>query len=162
MLFRSILTQCIDIENKDLGWAAYAYAKLGMSQTDAFISCWKTKYTYNLMRPITYIRANIDSTWSSLIGTPPFPEYTSGHSTQSGAAASVLTAIWGDGFAFEDATHEADGMAPRPFPNFWAAADEAAISRLYGGIHFRPAIEDGLDQGRCVGAFVNALKTLEK
>ena len=93
--------------------------------------------------------------------TPPFPEYPSGHSTQSGAAAAVLTAIFGEGYRFGDPTHEEDGMAARQFTSFWQAADEAAVSRLYGGIHFRPAIEVGLEQGRCIGAYTVALRTLK-
>ena len=158
----SVALQILQRDGADTKTSVDVMARLGVSVADAFIANWQTKYQYDTLRPITYIRKVMDPKWEALLITPPFPEYPSGHSTQSGAAASVLTAIWGDGFAFEDATHEADGMAPRPFPSFWAAADEAAISRLYGGIHFRPAIEDGLDQGRCVGGFVNALKTLEK
>ena len=92
--------------------------------------------------------------------TPPFPEYPSGHATQSGAAAEVLTAVFGDNFAFDDATHVDDNIPARHFASFKAAAEEAAASRLYGGIHFRAANENGLKQGACVGASVNLLKTL--
>uniref|UniRef100_UPI0037842D3B phosphatase PAP2 family protein n=1 Tax=Aestuariivirga sp. TaxID=2650926 RepID=UPI0037842D3B len=91
--------------------------------------------------------------------TPPFPEYPSGHSTQSGAAAAVLTSMFGEGFAFTDRTHERDGLAPRQFSSFEQAAQEAGISRLYGGIHFRAAIERGLEQGRCIGQHALALRT---
>jgi hypothetical protein len=101
----------------------------------------------------------IDPKWEALLITPPFPEYPSGHSTQSGAAATVLTAVFGENFAFDDSTHADDGLPIRSFPNFHAAADEAGISRLYGGIHFRAAIDKGLDQGDCVGEFVNKLRT---
>jgi membrane-associated phospholipid phosphatase len=111
------------------------------------------------VRPATYIRRVIDPKWETLLITPPFPEYPSGHSTQSGAAAVVLANLFGENFAFEDQTRKADGVKPRSFPNFWAAAEEAGISRLYGGIHFRTAIERGLAQGRCIGAYTNALKT---
>jgi membrane-associated phospholipid phosphatase len=111
------------------------------------------------VRPVTYIRANFNPKWTPLLITPPFPEYPSGHSTQSGAAAEVLTKAFGEDFAYEDASHIADGLPPRQFASFWAAAKEAAISRLYGGIHFRSAIERGLDQGRCVGGYADALKT---
>ncbi len=153
----SILTQCIDIENKDLGWAAYAYAKLGMSQTDAFISCWKTKYTYNLMRPVTYIRANIDSTWSSLIGTPPFPEYTSGHSTQSGAMTSVMNDLLGTTYSFTDNTNGALHGGPRSFACFDEAAYETATSRLFGGIHYEFSDVFAITLGKMVGDNINAL-----
>jgi hypothetical protein len=134
-------------------------ARLGLATADAFIGAWHTKYRYNLLRPVTYIRRTMDPKWESLMSTPPFPEYPSGHSVQSAAAAVALTGVLGDDFAFEDATNADDGLPARSFPSFWAAAKEAGISRLYGGIHFRAAIERGLEQGRCVGAFTTALKT---
>lgn len=134
-------------------------ARIGVAEADAFIGCWNTKFEVNLLRPVTYIRKLIDPKWESLLITPPFPEYPSGHSTQSGAAASVLTQVFGENFSFDDASHERDGLDKRHYSSFWAAAQEAALSRLYGGIHFRAAIEQGLEQGRCIGGFVNALKT---
>ena len=158
----SIASQILQRDRADTRTSVDVLARLGISVADAFIVNWKSKYQYNTLRPITYIRKTMDPKWDTLLLTPPFPEFPSGHSSQSGAAAAVLTAIWGDNFDFEDATHEDDGIAPRPYASFWAAADEAALSRLYGGIHFRPAIELGLDQGRCVGNFVIALKTLVK
>jgi hypothetical protein len=91
-----------------------------------------------------------------LLITPPFPEYTSGHSVQSGAAAQVLTDLFGP-VAFTDRTHERRGLAPHSFGSFTDAAHEAAISRLYGGIHFRAACERGVEQGICVGKRVSAL-----
>ena len=90
--------------------------------------------------------------------TPPFPEFPSGHSSQTGAAAEALTAVFGDNFAFDDSTHERDGLGVRHFNSIWAAAQEAGISRLYGGIHFRPAVERGLEQGKCVGAYAAKLR----
>ncbi len=134
-------------------------AKLGVAQADAFISCWSTKFRYNLLRPVTYIRRHIDPSWEPLLITPPFPEYTSGHSTQSGAASTVLAAMLGEDFAFDDETHVDEGLPVRRFPSFAAAAEEAAISRLYGGIHFRFGNEAGLAQGRQVGAYAAALRT---
>ena len=134
-------------------------ATLGVAMADAFIGCWAAKVEYNLLRPITYIRRVIDPLWEPILNTPPFPEYPSGHSTQSGAAATVLTAAFGQDFAFDDATHEDEGMPARSYPSFDAAAEEAGISRLYGGIHYRFGITAGLDQGRCIGAYAAALKT---
>jgi membrane-associated phospholipid phosphatase len=134
-------------------------ARLGMAMSDAFVACWKSKFEYDLLRPVTYIKKVIDKTWEPILITPPFPEYPSGHSSQSGAAASVLTQFFGDNFAFEDKTHVREKFPVRLYKSFWDAANEAGISRLYGGIHFRAAVERGLDQGRCVGAAVNALKT---
>lgn len=136
-------------------------ARTGIAVSDGFIANWRDKYTHDLLRPVTYIRRLIDPVWEPLLITPPFPEYPSGHSTQSGAAASVLTAALGDPFPFTDSTHVADGLPARDFPDFATAAREAALSRLYGGIHFRAAIDRGLEQGACVGAFVNAIKTAE-
>jgi hypothetical protein len=153
----SILTQLIREERKPLAFAAEAYAKLGIAVADAFIGCWQVKYTHNLLRPVTYIRAAMDKGWRPLVGTPPFPEYPSGHSTQAGAAAVVLAQLFGPDYAFTDHTHDTRKLAPRSFASFDAMAEEAALSRLYGGIHFRSAIEHGLVQGRCIGDKVLAL-----
>jgi hypothetical protein len=136
-----------------------ALVRLGIAVSDGFIVNWRDKYRYDLLRPITYIRRVIDPKWEPLLNTPPFPEYPSGHSTQSGAVAQVLTQVFGEGFAFTDSTHVDDGLPARDLPDFWTAANEAGISRLYGGIHFRAAIDLGLEQGACVGDFVNALQT---
>lgn len=154
----SIAGQILRQQDRSLADAAVAYARVGIAVCDAFIACWRVKYTHNLLRPITYIRSQIDPGWGNPLplGTPPFPEYTSGHSVQSGAAAAVLTATFGR-VAFTDHTHDARGLAPRSFDSFTAFAEEAAISRLYGGIHFRSAIERGVEQGRHVGAAVAAL-----
>ena len=135
-------------------------ARLGVAMADAFIGCWHEKTEYNLLRPVTYIRRVIDKGWTPLLNTPPFPEYPSGHSTVSGAAATVLTAALGENYAYEDFTHEREGLDGRAYGSFWDAAQEAGISRLYGGIHFRAAIEQGLAQGRCIGAHTVALRTL--
>ncbi|MBU1305644.1 MAG: vanadium-dependent haloperoxidase [Alphaproteobacteria bacterium] len=134
-------------------------ARLGLAMSDAFIGCWRDKFEHNLIRPVTYIRKFIDPVWEPILITPPFPEYPSGHSTVSAAAATVLTGFFGDSFAFEDATGTPDGRAARRYASFWDAANEAGISRLYGGIHFRAAIAFGLDQGRCIGAYAVALRT---
>ncbi|MBX3567034.1 MAG: vanadium-dependent haloperoxidase [Rhizobiaceae bacterium] len=134
-------------------------ARIGIAMSDAFVGCWDAKFKYNLVRPITYIRKNIDPKWEPLLNTPPFPEYPSGHSTVSGAMDAVMTAFFGENYAFEDKTGSPDGRNPRHYTSFHEAAEEAGISRLYGGIHFHSAIVDGLDQGRCIGEFTNALKT---
>lgn len=134
-------------------------ARLGVTLADAFIGCWHSKFEYDLLRPVTYIKRVIDPKWEPILITPPFPEYPSGHSTQSGAAATVLTAFFGENFAFTDNTHEKDKLPNRSFKSFWEAAEEAGVSRLYGGIHFRAAIDRGLDQGRCIGEKTVALRT---
>lgn len=155
----AIALQILENENAPPEKFTEVLARLGIAQADAFIGCWNAKYKYNYLRPLTYIKKLIDPNWETFINTPPFPEYPSGHSTLSGAAATVLTQIYGDNFAFTDETGLKDGNKPRSFTSFWAAAEEAGISRLYGGIHFRPAIKNGLQQGRCIGAFATALKT---
>lgn len=134
-------------------------ARLGVTLADAFIGCWHSKFEYDLLRPVTYIKRVIDPKWEPILITPPFPEYPSGHSTQSGAAATVLTAFFGENYAFTDSTHEKDKLPNRSFKSFWDAAEEAGVSRLYGGIHFRAAIDRGLDQGRCIGENTVALRT---
>ena len=155
----SIALQILERDHRKVADSADILARIGIAEADAFIGCWNTKYQYDLLRPITYIHRVIDPKWEPLLITPPFPEYPSGHSTQSGAAAAVLTQFFGENFAFEDATHVRDGLQARKYASFWAAAKEAAESRLYGGIHFRAAIERGLDQGACIGVAVNALRT---
>ncbi|MDH4070360.1 MAG: vanadium-dependent haloperoxidase, partial [Ignavibacteria bacterium] len=152
----SICRQIIEQEGIMLDGAAEAYARVGLAVHDAFINCWWSKYEHNLLRPVTYIRNLWDPDWLPPLGTPPFPEYTSGHSVQSGAAFQVMTDMWGD-IPFTDHTHDARGLAPRSFNTFFEAAEEAAISRLYGGIHYRAAIDLGVTQGMLVGSAVSAL-----
>jgi hypothetical protein len=153
----SITTQVLRSQDASLAAAAEAYAKVGIAVCDAFVACWHQKYAYNLLRPVTFIQQLIDPDWLPILVTPPFPEYPSGHSVQSGAAFQALTDLFGEGYAFVDHTHDARGFAPRSFRSFLEAADEAAISRLYGGIHFRAAIVNGVEQGKCIGEVVSAL-----
>ena len=154
-----IANSILEDEKAGLDKTAEVMMRLGVAMADAFIGCWNAKYKYDLLRPVTYIKKVIDPKWEPLLITPPFPEYPSGHSTQSAAAASVLTALFGENYSFTDESPTPDGVPTRSFASFWAAADEAAISRLYGGIHFMPAIKHGQDQGRCIAAYAIALKT---
>ncbi|SNR55336.1 PAP2 superfamily protein [Maribacter sedimenticola] len=134
----------------------YAYTKTSLAIADGFISCWDEKYRSNLIRPETLINQHIDENWKPILQTPPFPEYTSGHSVVSGAAATALTSIFGEDFSFEDDTEIPYGLPVRSFNSFNEAADEAAISRMYGGIHYRAAVEVGVGQGRKIGALLNS------
>lgn len=134
--------------------AADAYARTAMALADGFIAAWEEKFHSGVIRPETVINTYVDETWTPLLQTPPFPEYPSGHSVISTAAAEVLTTIFGDNFAFADSVEVPYGLPVRSFPSFAAAASEAAISRLYGGIHYRQAIEEGQGQGRRVGRHV--------
>jgi PAP2 superfamily protein len=127
---------------------------VGITINDAFISCWDEKYRSNRIRPETYINRYINIKWQPLLQTPPFPEYTSGHSVISTAAAEVLTYLLGDRFAYTDNSEEIFEIPARSFSSFRHAAVEAAISRMYGGIHYRDAIENGQQQGRELGKFI--------
>ncbi|MGI9532323.1 vanadium-dependent haloperoxidase [Lutimonas sp.] len=140
--------------NYDFDDTVYAYTKTAVAIADAFISCWDEKYRSNLIRPETLINEHIDDAWKPVLQTPPFPEYVSGHSVASGAAAIALTDIFGDNFKFADDTELPYGLPVRHFESFNKAADEAAISRMYGGIHYRAAVEVGVKQGRDLGTFV--------
>ncbi len=134
-----------------LSKTAYVHAMVSMGMADAFISCWNDKYKNNRIRPVTAIKKLIDRSWSPLLQTPTFPEYTSGHSVISTTAATILTHLFGDNFSFTDDTEEEFGLPPRRFNSFAEASKEAAISRLYGGIHFRDAIENGVKEGEQIG-----------
>ena len=138
----------------DLFKSAQTYALTAVTMNDAFISCWDEKYRSEYVRPETAIRNLKDPKWFPLLQTPPFPEYTSGHSVVSSASAVVLTKLYGDSFAYVDSVEVNYGLPPRSFDSFAAAASEASRSRLYGGIHFLPAIENGVKQGKAVGLFI--------
>lgn len=122
--------------------------------TDGFISCWDEKYRSNRIRPETAIRKFIDPSWVPFLQTPPFPEYLSGHSTISTTAAVILTHYFGDNFSYSDTVEERFGLEARDFDSFHQAAEEAALSRLYGGIHFMDAIVNGQTQGAQIGNWV--------
>jgi hypothetical protein len=134
--------------------SAEAYAYVAVSLVDGFISCWDEKYRSKLIRPETYINQYIDEDWVPVLQTPPFPEYTSGHSVISSSSAVVLTKLFGDNFAFTDSTELEFGLTARTFKSFFHASEEAAISRMYGGIHYRPAIENGIIEGRALGNYI--------
>jgi len=138
----------------DFDKTVYAYAKTAIALADAFISCWDEKYRSNLIRPETLINNYIDEDWKPLLQTPPFPEYTSGHSVISAASAVALTNIFGENFAFADSVEVKYGLPVRNFTSFYDASDEAAISRLYGGIHYMAACENGITQGKKLGNYI--------
>lgn len=134
--------------------AVLVHTLLALSLHDAFISCWHEKYHSDRIRPETVINRHIDPRWKPLLQTPPFPEYSSGHSVASSTAAVILTSLLGDHFAYEDDSEVYFGLPVRSFTSFQQAADEAAISRLYGGIHFRDAIENGVAEGKALGNYI--------
>jgi hypothetical protein len=140
--------------NADFAQSAEAYVRVSIALIDGFISCWDEKYRSRVIRPETYINQYIDEDWLPLLQTPPFPEYTSGHSVISAASAVTLTKLFGDNFEFQDSTEVEFGLTTRNFPSFIKASEEAAISRMYGGIHYRPAVENGITEGRAIGDYI--------
>lgn len=140
--------------NKDIFETSEAYTKVAVGLFEAFISCWDEKYRSEVVRPETYIGKYIAPQWMPIIVTPPFPEYTSGHSCVSGASSTILTDVFGANTAFTDSTEYQFGLAPRSFKSFDEAAQQAAISRMYAGIHYRPACVEGITQGQNVGKYV--------
>lgn len=134
--------------------SAAAYAYMAVTMADCFISCWDEKYRSKVIRPETYINQYIDVDWVPTLQTPPFPEYTSGHSVVSAAASVVLTKMFGDHFSFMDSTESEFDLPIRSYTSFKQAAQEAAISRFYGGIHYMPAINNGLIEGEKIGLFI--------
>lgn len=141
-------------QNADFSKTVYAYTTVSFALMDAFISCWDAKYTYSLVRPETEINKFIDPEWKPFLQTPPFPEYTSGHSEISSATATVMEHIFGENVPFRDSTERAWGWPDRHFTSFRQAADEAGFSRFYGGIHYRRSIEVAKEQGIKVGNYV--------
>ncbi len=152
----SITSQIIKEQKLDLGRAAEAIARVGMCVGDAFICCWKTKFDNNLLRPVSYIQKYIDPTWKTQLNTPPFPSYTSGHASCSGAGFDMLTYLFGENYTFVDNSHKLKfdqgdkNFEPRTFSSFKSAAEEAALSRLYGGIHYDFDNIAGLESGRAI------------
>jgi hypothetical protein len=156
----SIVGQITKSKNANMMETAEAYLLTSISIFDGFISCWDQKYAYKTVRPETVINMELDKDWVPTLQTPPFPEYTSGHSVISSAASVSLTKLFGENFSFTDSTEVQFGLPARSFKSFTDAASEASISRFYGGIHFMPALNNGLIQGKNVGNWVNTkLKT---
>jgi hypothetical protein len=163
-----IATIAIKATKPDIVSASEAYARVGIAVADAFINCWKVKYTYFNERPSSYVKKYIDPDWIQFWPEPPFPGFPSGHSIHSSASAVVLTELFGESFAFTDDVHEGlrrwddvrffDLRYPkRSFSSFWEAANECAYSRFLGGIHTRQDNEVAQELGKTVGANVNAL-----
>jgi hypothetical protein len=145
--------------NADFGTTVYAYAKTSIALFDAFIQCWNIKFRYNTARPETVINKFLDDKWQPYLQTPPFPEYTCGHSTCSSAAAEALTSVFGDNFAYTDTTELEFGIKSRSYTSFRHAAEENNWARFYGGIHFHQSCIISTEVGRKVGELVvNRLK----
>lgn len=158
-----ILNGVLQKDQTPLMKGAEAFMRLGITMNEAGISCWNAKYTYHVMRPITYIRKHMGFTgWNSYIGTPAHPEYSAAHATLSASAAFALETAFGKNYAFTDNTYTEIGMPARNYPSFEAAGTEAGISRIYGGIHYRPSVEAGNLQGKKTAENVNRLLQTSK
>ena len=151
----SITSLATKMKNTNFSQTVEAYTRVSIALFDGFISCWDEKWKSILVRPETYINENIDTDWVPLLQTPPFPEYTSGHSVISGASATVLTDMFGEKFPFVDSSEVEFGLTVRSFESFIQACDEATLSRIYGGIHYRPALTEGLAQGKRLGKWIH-------
>lgn len=138
-------------KNLDFGHSLLVRTVLSISLQDAFWVCWREKYHSNRIRPETAIRKLIDPTWKPFLQTPPFPEYPSGHSTVSSTAAVILTHFMGENFSYLDTVENRFGVEARSYKSFHQAAEEASISRFFGGIHFMDGITSGQSQGKKLG-----------
>lgn len=138
--------------------AIQLYATLGIALNEALISCWKLKYTYNFLRPITFIQRHIEPHYNTLLDSPPFPEFPSGHSFQSGAGCEVLKAFFGNTITFVDSTllyrRDIDNT-PRTYTSIDDLSEEISISRFYGGIHYETTLRISLHYGRIIGQYVS-------
>lgn len=153
----NIILQCIELSDVNLFTAAEALAKGGIGERDATIVCFKSKYLYNVMRPVTYIQKVIDPKWLPFITTPPHPEYPAAHAFVTGGALRAAEHVLGK-MKFTDHTYDFRGWTPRVYNSMFKAAEEAGISRLYGGIHYRISIQTGLALGEELGDRVGNLK----
>jgi hypothetical protein len=156
----SIATQVLENQQASLATAAMAYAKMGIASWDAGIICFRSKYTYNIVRPVTYIRQHINPNWLPFIGTPPHPEYPAAHAHITLAEMVALGSVLGENYSFTDHTYDFLGYPPRNYSSFHEAGVESGISRRYGGIHYLPSIETGLIKGEEVGKRVADLKLI--
>lgn len=148
--------------NADFATTVYAYAKTSIALFDAFIQCWNEKYKYNTVRPETVINKYIDPEWRPYLQTPPFPEYTCGHSTCSSAAAEALTSVFGDNLSYIDSSEVEFGIKSRTFKSFRDAAEENNWARYYGGIHFHPTCIVSSKLGKEVGDLVVSRLRMER
>jgi hypothetical protein len=153
-----MLTQAIKQNGKNLATTAEAYAKAGIAERDATIVCFREKYKYNLVRPVTYIRKLIDPNWLPFIATPPHPEYPAAHALITGAVMQAATRVLGNNLAFTDHSYDFRGYSPRSYKSLFAGGEEAGISRLYGGIHYLPSINTGLALAKEIGNKIGDVK----
>ena len=156
-----IVTQALEQTKANLAVAAEVYAKAGIAERDAACVCFRSKYTYNLLRPITYIRKVIDPAWLPFIPTPPHPEYPAAHAFVTGAVMQATAKVLGEKVPVTDHSYDFRGYPTRTYGSIFAAAEEAGISRLYGGIHTLPSINTGLVFAKLIGNMAGDIKLTE-
>ena len=154
----ALVTEAIEQTNSDLGVAAETYAKAGIAERDGAVECFRSKYKYNLIRPVSYIQKLIDPEWMPFIITPPHPEYPAAHAYVTGSVMQAISGVLGYHVKLTDYSYVFRGWAPRTYNSIFAAAEEAGISRLYGGIHYLPSINMGLSLARELGDRVGTIK----
>jgi hypothetical protein len=153
----SILTQILDGSNASLATASIAYAKAGIALWDASVVCWRSKYQYNQLRPVTYIQQHIDNTWLPLIATPSHPEFPAAHAFLTSSVMEVLASVFGNNYRFTDHTYDFRGFPARSYTSFEQVANECGESRVYGGIHYQPSVDMGHTAGQVIGKAAAAL-----
>ena len=154
----SVTGDILTNKSTNLATAAEAYCKAGMAMADAEVSNWKTKFKYVQVRPITYIKANIDTGWTPLLGTPPYPDYTSGYTIVMTSCLAPLADMFGNKTSFTCPHINSLGQAPRVFNSFTGCIQEVARSRFYGGLHIMSSCHAAIAQGKQVAAHVGALQ----
>lgn len=154
----SILTQILDNSNASLATAAEAYTKAGIAIWDATIVCWRSKYKYSQLRPVTYIQQHIDNAWLPLIGTPPHPEFPAAHAFITSSVMEVLSSMFGNNYRFTDHTYDFRNFPARSYTSFEQIAIECGESRVYGGIHYQQSVDIGHVFGEIIGKAVAAIE----
>jgi hypothetical protein len=159
--FISIVTQVLEKQGTDLGRSAEIYAKTSIAIRDAMINTWKLKFEYNIIRPVTYINKVINASWTTLVPTPPYPEYPSALTYILGSVMQVLIREIGDNVPVTDNTYTFNGSTARQYTSFTKMAEEGAISRFYGGIHYKIVVEMSLPLAKRLGDKVADIKLVK-
>ncbi|MGE5106859.1 MAG: vanadium-dependent haloperoxidase [Sphingobacteriales bacterium] len=159
----ALMSQALGITKPTLDMAALTYVKVGLAQHEAGIILFTNKYQFNLIRPVTYIRAYIDPAWSTYIPTPNHPEFPSGHSTTGGAVLTMMSNIFGEDFHITLHTYDYLNYPPRSYTSFTQLGNEISDSRFYGGLHYRATLEKSTEQGKKVANnILNTVKFLKE
>ena len=154
----SIATEAIEQTNTHLFKAAETYAKAGIAERDGIVVCFRSKYKYTLERPVTYVKKIIDSTWMPYIITPPHPEYPVAHAVVTGSVMQAISGVLGNNVTITDHTYDFRGWAPRTFSTIFGAAEDAGISRVYGGIHYQTSVDIGLKMAKVIGSRAGSIQ----